>query len=88
MGGNVVALDEHRPHMSGEAVCLHCSHKWVGIQPVGALAMECPKCGLYKGVFNSVFMPDEFYECSCGNCNFFFVEDGAMCALCGDMHEL
>jgi hypothetical protein len=28
----------------GTAECLECNHKWYAVWPLGANALECPKC--------------------------------------------
>jgi hypothetical protein len=32
------------PHAHGPAACDDCGHRWVAVWPLGAEALECPKC--------------------------------------------
>jgi len=45
---NVVRLDDFRPHVCFEAMCIACSHRWQAVAPdVTILAdIECPACDL------------------------------------------
>lgn len=79
----VVSLDDRRPHMSGEARCLCCGHKWVAIAPIGTVELECTECNTYRGVFIGPPKPDTVWQCDCGNQLFYIGPDGAMCAWCG-----
>lgn len=33
------------PHAAGCAICLECDKRWYAIWPLGADALECPRCG-------------------------------------------
>lgn len=33
------------PHAAGCAVCLDCDRRWYAVWPLGAEALECPRCG-------------------------------------------
>ena len=46
---DIVALDDHRPHMTGPVVCLRCDHSWIAVRPLGVIFLECPKCGAHRG---------------------------------------
>ena len=83
----VVDILEHQPHMDGAAVCLHCSHTWQAVAPVGTAHLECPSCGLGKGVYARLVSPDRYYECACGCRHFCITEDfDAVCTHCGRSH--
>ena len=42
----VVSLDEHRPHVTGDAACGGCGHAWVAAVDARAdlSSLECPAC--------------------------------------------
>ena len=48
--GEVTSLDERRPHYAGQCSCLNCKHEWTGIAPLVAKVLECPSCGMMRGV--------------------------------------
>jgi len=85
MTGKVVDILEHMPHVSGKASCLGCGHWWVAVAPTGTVCLQCPECGLDKGVFHAVCVPDTYWTCTCG-CAHFFVSGttNIICALCGE----
>ena len=84
--GDVVSLQEYRPHLAGPARCLHCHHEWQAASEVGVFAgLECPECHLEKGVRAGLVYPAEsMWHCECGCCTFLICRDrGPMCANCG-----
>lgn len=36
---------EELPHVHGCAECLTCEKQWYAVWPLGADALECPRCG-------------------------------------------
>lgn len=57
------------PHLAGEAECIACRHRWVAVCPVGTWTLECPSCGLMKGMFRYPISADEgdgLFSCMCG----------------------
>jgi len=42
--GNVVSLDDMRPHTTTTVECQDCQHKWLAVYPTGTKALECPGC--------------------------------------------
>ena len=52
--GELVELDDHRPHWTGPCRCQGCGCDWVAVVPEGAdlEKLECPECGEFEG-----FMP-------------------------------
>lgn len=85
---NVTHIDSARPHTTGECVCTACGHMWVGVVPVGAVAVECPKCGLIKGVRWGHVYPQYVKNCTCGN-HYFQINDKneAICTACGESYS-
>lgn len=85
--GELVALDDKRPHLSGKALCLNCSKEWVAVAPLGTTALQCPECGLLKGVFNAVCAPEKAWQCGCGCFHFLVSPQNVICALCGAVQQ-
>lgn len=79
--------ESDEPHLSGNAQCFGCGHKWVCVAPVGVTSFECPSCHTLKGTFRNICMPEkdkEIWQCDCGNDLFIITKvDGAMCVNCG-----
>lgn len=88
--GDVVDITSKLPHMSGKCQCLHCKHKWVGVAPIGTLSLECPECGLNKGVFSGVSATENLFMCECSSLHFVLSVDvgGAICSNCGLIHDI
>jgi len=80
---NIVNLQEHRPHLSGNAKCLSCNHEWIAVAPIGTVELECPECGTWKGVYAGLTAPDTVWQCNCGNQHFYITGEDAMCSRCG-----
>jgi len=84
---SVTSLDDYRPHRSGPAKCCNCHHIWTAVAPVNNDDLECPECGLCKGVWYGLHMlPDDVkrFTCECQNTFFEFSPDGPLCANCGN----
>lgn len=90
---NIISLDEHRqaqtPHLSGEAVCPVCTHRWQAVAPVGTTNLGCPSCGSIRGQFaNTVLRGDTCWVCTCGSDTFrISPEVGPYCICCGDVQQ-
>lgn len=43
----IIELDEYRPHIVSEVVCLKCLHRWIDVRPEGTPLknLECGFCG-------------------------------------------
>jgi len=81
---NVIELDEHRPYMQGEVICLQCGHIWQGVMPIGTCALECPACKCHKGVCKYEVLRDgEHWACPCGNDLLRMTRNGVYCPRCG-----
>ncbi|KZZ72362.1 hypothetical protein A3765_28560 [Oleiphilus sp. HI0130] len=83
MEGKVVNMTKYRPHLSGNARCLQCSHEWVAVTPIGTTELECPECKTLKGVMKGLVAPQTVWECACGSQLFFIDPQGTMCSMCG-----
>ena len=83
--GEVVSLQEQRPHMTGEVKCMNCKHTWVAVAEQGTPLLECPECNCLKGVWiNACLAEKPLWTCKCDN-EFFVVHiDRIMCANCGE----
>lgn len=44
--GELIDLDEKRPHKVSEVICLKCLQRWIDVRPVGTAlkSLECPCC--------------------------------------------
>jgi hypothetical protein len=54
---DITNIDEARPHLAGSGYCPRCDHEWCAVIMEQAIVpeLECPKCGVQKGIF--VFGP-------------------------------
>ena len=43
---NVVDIDDYRPHLVSELICIMCYHRWIAVYPEEVLLkdIECSKC--------------------------------------------
>ena len=81
---DIINLNEHRPHLTGDAICVACKHKWIAFASIGEWWFECPICGTDNGLWvTPVDPPCERYECECGSQLFYIVHDGPWCRQCG-----
>jgi len=91
---DVIDLKAHRPHKTGNAICLDCRREWAVVVAVedDNNEFECPKCKTFKGVWAGRVIPrsDELrLECDCGNDLFYVLSDStALCPSCGDRMTL
>lgn len=81
--GEVISIDKYEPHLSGKAQCLECKAEWEAVTPIGTISMECPVCGLMKGVHKGIAVPQEAWICNCGCYHFFANREGVHCCYCG-----
>ena len=80
----ITSIESKRPHLAGEAICLQCRHKWTAVCPVGVAEMECPECGLFRGVYVYNCVPEqEVWSCKCGNYHFAITQKNIVCVYCG-----
>ena len=44
--GKLIDLDEHRPHLVSEVICLKCLRRWIDVRPedVPLKLLQCPYC--------------------------------------------
>lgn len=73
------------PHLMGTVKCMACGNVWSVVAPVGIVdTLECCDCGANKGVMMEECLPEEYWECQCGNYRFAIRPDGyAICCNCG-----
>ena len=77
-------INEKMPHLSGPAICTHCSNKWTAVAPVGHHDnLECSGCGLFMGIIGAPVVPREFWVCDCESELFYLTKAGAACRKCG-----
>ncbi len=64
------AKRDRTPSWEGPCICLHCRHEWTGVGEMGVVSgLECPSCGLGKGVTKWPFASkpgDMVLMCNCG----------------------
>jgi len=89
MSNKIISLDQHRlensPHLSGEARCVSCGHKWIAVTSIGDYSgIECPVCKLMKGILIYGVEPDITWTCKCG-CDVFCLsgKGNLLCWQCG-----
>ena len=87
---------ENSPHLAMLAICLGCRKEWTSVAPIGMVSdLECPGCGLMKGVSKTLIGGDNndmIYRCKCGSeaLTAIITPAGAMrlrCMLCGIDHH-
>lgn len=52
------------------ALCLGCRHEWVAVAEAGTVDLECPSCGLWKGVGKGLVGAgdgEQVFRCDCGS---------------------
>jgi hypothetical protein len=72
-------------HLEGPAQCVGCRHEWQAVAPVGVEHLECPACGLHKGLWaKPVQRGEQIWRCNCGGELFRIAPHvGPYCANCG-----
>jgi hypothetical protein len=78
---------EQSSEVEGPVRCRGCGCKWIGGSDAGVINFECPACGTFKGVRDSLITPEERYVCPCGSDVFSFSRKNVYCANCGGYHE-
>lgn len=85
------ARAERSPHLSGEAQCLECQHRWVAVAPIGTVQLECPACRSARGIWRypvGLEPPQVRFICNqCDNDIFQVQPDAYFCIRCGFRHE-
>lgn len=79
-------IKDNDHHLSGEAVCLECQHRWTAVVPVGVDYMDCPNCGTNKGVwhYRTAAVDDTRWVCTCGgDAHYVLPEQRCQCIRCG-----
>ena len=66
---NVARLSEYRPHLSGEAFCHACKHRWAAVVPVGTFIFECQSCHrMFGTLYGYVALADGVTRWVCATC--------------------
>lgn len=75
--------------ITGRVRCLACCNEWIGVAPAGTVGIECPRCGMEKGVFRNlpVRIEEPHYQCSCGSASFSITPRRVYCINCGRSHR-
>lgn len=52
---SVIDIENERPHLISEVICVRCCRRWLAVRPEGTLLkdMECPGCGKTGGVIET-----------------------------------
>ena len=81
---NVTSLDDHRPHITGQARCSKCKHEWAAVVPESADqgTLTCPECKSYFGAFLGPMLPEVRFVCKCGGDLFYLSPEGHVCHAC------
>lgn len=83
VAGELIQLEDHKPHYSGLARCLQCKHEWMAVAPAVSAYLQCPKCDLHHGVYVGLHHRSEpHWNCKCGNGLFAVTPNGAYCPHC------
>lgn len=73
--------------LTGQGICLQCRHTWLAVVPLaegGLPNLECPKCGVLKGVFlYPCRREEEHWVCLCGCELFSITKEMIYCRNCG-----
>lgn len=81
----LINLEEKRPRLFGEVLCLACKHEWEAVSPIGTEWLECPRCGLLRGRYiYPCERPGLVWSCNCENNLFYMIPDGIYCPNCGE----
>jgi len=92
MTNNIISLSDFSkdniPSLTGPAICIQCKYKWTAVAPAGVYLLECPECGLEKGVWEYPMKTETLWTCLCGNDFFRINEDGIFCGLCGSTQHI
>ena len=53
--GDIIELEEFKPHIVHEVICVKCCHRWIAVAPETLLLKEyqCPECGLIGAVIET-----------------------------------
>lgn len=45
--GRIIDINEGKPHVVSEVICVKCGRRWIAVRPEGTLLkeLECPDCG-------------------------------------------
>ena len=84
---NILEFKRKEEHISGNAMCIICEHKWVAAAPVGTQALECPACHTMKGVFTQLVSRSNEDHLQCGSCGgefYAITPNGPYCINCGE----
>lgn len=72
------------PHITGQAHCLNCTHKWIAVAPTGTFCLQCPSCLTNKGHYvHFIDVEGDRWQCGCGCQLFFATGEGFYCPNCG-----
>lgn len=51
---DIIYLDEHRPHITGHAVCHECGREWTAVVDARCTTeLECPSCRAMAGALTT-----------------------------------
>jgi len=59
---NIENLDDHRPHITGQAICRDCRYIWQAVAPENTFDLECPSCHKINGYIDLNLDADGHYD--------------------------
>lgn len=53
--GDIVDINENKPHFIAELMCVRCTNRWIGVVPEELWLKElvCPKCSVRGAVIKT-----------------------------------
>ncbi len=81
----ILEFRKPQEYTTGECRCLACSHRWVGVVPVGTNSLECPNYQRDRGIRADEVVRAEYpiWVCVCGNDMMHLTSHGSYCVACG-----
>lgn len=86
----VTDLDAYRlardANNTGPAICKECGNRWTATAKIGDVALKCPSCLTWKGLFEGgVYPANGLWTCNCG-CDVFTISEttNILCWKCGE----
>lgn len=61
--GQIIDINENKPHCTAELMCVNCLHRWIGVWPADTWLKDllCPHCNHVGGVITTGQLLEEDY---------------------------